>query len=581
MWRYENLLVLDEQYRVDAQDLICARLPNYSAEHSAKLCGGAPNDYCSRCVIDGDNTLIGVMAFSVGRLDTVEIVAFVSTKDKSGIGRFMMDAFLEEVGRRKSAILTYVEPCAQKFFAKFGFDKFIPARSMYEKIISKYVSARLMYRDLLAPIEDPEDPRFAVTQKRMKSLDVGDRLLVLVDGTMNARQAIVQEIDLIKGRVFIHYFFWNHRYDEWIFLHSPRICWDTPLPAEPPKNKGENMVTMEQVKAYNEQEFVVEKKIEMIETVGAWPSEFRNKANVQVRVEGDWVDAVVVGKTKEFCYCKFTYKDNEWFQDFPRNNIRVDGKTALDILIERNAHRRALKKQEKIEAGKKTAPVKRRPKLTIEVSPIKETTRTDSTVTSLSNRTLRKRKRDHIAASPSSSSSPTVDSYSNITCNVCGSENMTEGDHVTCESCNASVHLKCYMIDPQYHDCMQKWHCDFCLQTILSPKGVLSAKCVFCGQSREGCIMAQTLAYKWIHVKCANEIGLEFFPKERRFANFRLASPSSKKHACSVCNIAQGNTCKCLHDSCSAHAHVACVKPTWSMQVDDHAVQIFCPDHRP
>ena len=130
-WQYENLLGLDLEFRETARKLVQSRLPNYTDDHCVKLFGGSPYEFYSRCVLDESRNLVGVMAFSVGQLDTVEIVAFVSAVDGTGIGRFLMDSFVGEMKtKKKSSILTYIEPSAFPFFSRFSFIKQIPARSL-------------------------------------------------------------------------------------------------------------------------------------------------------------------------------------------------------------------------------------------------------------------------------------------------------------------------------------------------------------------------------------------------------------------------------------------------------------------
>ena len=98
---YVNLLALEPEYREQAQELVQSRLPNYSNEHCFKLLGGSPYEYLSRCVLSSESrNLVGVMAFSVGKVDTVEIVAFVSKSDRCGIGRFLMDSFVNEMNSK-------------------------------------------------------------------------------------------------------------------------------------------------------------------------------------------------------------------------------------------------------------------------------------------------------------------------------------------------------------------------------------------------------------------------------------------------------------------------------------------------
>lgn len=359
-WRYENLLCLDSILVTRARELVKARLPNYSPEHCEKLFGGSPHDYSSRCALDENETLIGVMAFRVGQLDTVEIVAFVSEKDGKGIGRFLMESFVTEM-RHKSSILTYIEPSAFAFFSRFGFSKQVPARSLYERITSKYTAAMFMYRDLLQ----------ALPTKDRKPVHVGDRLLVMVDGTMTPRQALVKDLDAETGRALVHYFFWNARHDEWIYPHSPRVRWDLPLPADPPKHVGENKATVTQVKALLTVELKKEQKSEIVENNGSWPRGIKKNAKIQVRIEGNWIDASVIQKGPMFLFCEFEYNGSKWHQDFPRESVRLgEGHpTAIELLIQRN-----VVAKRKSPTGSPRKPVKRRKpavKTSIEISPVK------------------------------------------------------------------------------------------------------------------------------------------------------------------------------------------------------------------
>jgi hypothetical protein len=329
-WRYENLLALDENFREKARLLVQSRLPNYTYEHCTKLLGGSPYEYASRCALNEENELIGVMAFTVGQMDTVEIVAFVAAQDGKGIGRFLMEAFINEMGRQnhKSAILTYIEPSAFAFFSRFGFSKNVPARSLYERITSKYVGAIFMYRDLLESL--PKVDR--------KQVCVGDRLLVVVDGTLVPRQAQIKDIEEDTGKVFVHYYFWNPRHDEWIHLHSPRIRWDLPLPPEAPKRHGENSATLKQVKEVLTAELKKEKKLEIVESNGSWPRPIKRNGIVQVRVEGNWIEATVIQKTDMYLFCEFEYKGSKWQQDFPRESVRLgpDSPTVLELLLKKS-----------------------------------------------------------------------------------------------------------------------------------------------------------------------------------------------------------------------------------------------------
>ena len=336
-WRYENLLALEPEVREKARQLVQSRLPNYTPEHCTKLFGGAMHEFSSRCALDEYNELLGVMAFTVGRMDNVEIVAFVASVDGKGIGRFLMESFVQEmtVQQRKTSILTYIEPTAFDFFSKFGFTKNVPARSLYERITSKYVGAIFMYRDLLQPL--PESER--------RDIKVGDRLLVIVDGTLVPRQALVKDVDATTGRVLIHYYFWNPRHDEWIYPHSPRICWEMPLPKSPPKRFSDNMVTKHQVEKLMSAELKKEKKSEILASSGSWPRAIKRFGPVQVKVEGNWIDAKVVQKADAYLLCEFEYNGSMWHQDFPRESVRLgeDQPTVLESLLKRPIKPRAPK----------------------------------------------------------------------------------------------------------------------------------------------------------------------------------------------------------------------------------------------
>ena len=334
-WKYENLLKLELEYREKARLLVQSRLPNYTAAHCTKLLGGSPYEFSSRCVLSHDE-LIGVMAFTVGKLETVEIVAFVSFQDKKGIGRFLMESFVSEmtIQGKKSAILTYIEPSAFDFFSRFGFSKTVPARSLYERITSKYVGALFMYKELLITLPKGD---------RDRSVSVGDRLLIVVDGTLIPRQAIVKEIDSESGKVYVHYFFWNNRHDEWIHLHSPRVRWDLPLPPEAPKHAGENCLTRTQVEELLSAELKKEKKSELVESNGSWPRSIKRNVMVQVKIEGNWIIARVLQKTDLYLFCEFEYNGTTWQQDFPRESVRLgdDHPTVLEDLLKRSIKRKS------------------------------------------------------------------------------------------------------------------------------------------------------------------------------------------------------------------------------------------------
>jgi hypothetical protein len=361
-WRFENLLGLDVELREKARSLVQSRLPNYTTEHCVKLFGGSPHEYASRCALDESGSMLGVMAFTVGKLGTVEIVAFVSFQDGKGIGRFLMESFVAEMkSTNKSAILTYIEPSAFAFFSRFGFSRNVPARSLYEKITSKYVGAIFMYRELLEPLGAD------ATERCVKE---GDRLLVMVDGTLTPRQAVVKKVDSETGKVFIHYFFWNPRYDEWIFTHSPRVRWDIPLPEEPPRRFGDNMVTKEQVEKLVDLELAKEKKSEILTSNGSWPRSIKKFGQVQVRIEGNWINAKVLQKSDLYVFCEFQYNGEKWNQDFPRESVRLgDGEpSVLEALLKRSVVR---KKPSKSTPVKKASKRRRSSVQTMELTPPK------------------------------------------------------------------------------------------------------------------------------------------------------------------------------------------------------------------
>jgi len=614
-WVYENLLGLDPVYREKAQELVQSRLPNYSREHCVKLFGGSPYEFLSRCVLDENGDVVGVMAFCVGKLNTVEIVAFVAKTDGIGIGRFLMESFVTDMKlKKKSSILTYIEPSAFPFFSRFEFSKQVPARSLYEKITSKYVAAIFMYRNLLEPITE-------LHNRPGKNLKIGDRLLVTVDGTLIPRQALVKDIRSDIGMIHIHYFFWNPRHDEWIYTHSPRIRFDLPLPPEPPKNKGENSVTVAQVKGIVETEMEAMKKVDVVTDRGYWPKEIKRGAVVQVRIEGEWIAAKVISKNDHFCYCSFEYNGSQWHQDFPRESIRLitseeNGKTILEILMERKIRAKPTKRVRTLSDGDDVV-VKRRKKGTstktttpIELSPFKSskslagrlvaTAGDDEILPYVSDRALRKQKRDAddeikplwILTSPgdggdvkSSNSPETVDTTtSSHTCSVCDD---SHGVVLHCTTCEASVHPSCYMMDPLKPLSTSCWNCDICVELKLSVNRRLEGKCICCNKTRkqDSAVMAQTLTYKWIHVKCALMLGLEFFQRERRFDRILLNSPKkgdgNEGLNCISCNTNCGTLFKCMDSTCSVHAHAGCMND-WNVKVmwnGERDVKIFCPPH--
>ena len=363
-WSYHNLLAIDVGFRESARELVKRRLPNYSEAHCERILGGSPYEYLSRCALDGDESLLGVISFAVGELSTVEIVAFVSKQDGLGIGRFLMESFVSEMREKlKSSILTYIEPSAFAFFSRFAFSNKVPARSLYERITSKYVGATLMYRDLLEP---------CLHSNQIIIPAIGDRVLVIVDGTLVPRQALVKKVDPSSGKIYIHFYFWNSRHDEWIYPHSPRVRWDLPLPPEPPKHMGENTATAQQLKQLFEREIKKERKGEIVLSNGSWPRGVKKGGPVQVKIEGNWVDAKVIEKTEEYLFCEFQYNDSEWQQDFPRDSVRLgEGQaTVFETLINsRNLSNRKEKKVNNSSSSRKKSVAKRKTTRKIELTP--------------------------------------------------------------------------------------------------------------------------------------------------------------------------------------------------------------------
>ena len=597
LWQYDNLLALDLKYREEAQLLVQSRLPNYSKDHCVKLFGGSPYEFLSRCVLDENKALIGVMAFCVGKLDTVEIVAFVAKTDGVGIGRYMMESFIGEMkAKKKSSILTYIEPSAFEFFSKFDFTKSVPARSLYEKITSKYVAAIFMYRNLLDVIAPEQRPR---------TVREGDRLLITVDGTLIPRQAVVKSIDEKNGLALVHYYFWNPRHDEWIYTHSPRIRYDLPLPPEPPKNKGENQVTISEAKTIVESERDKIKKTMNLEECGYWPKGIKKKAEVQVLIEGEWIHAKVINKNDMYCYCEFEYNGSKWNQDFPRESIRLPdiGKTVVELCIDKKVapkkrKREATSEGGKISVGSQVKKVQRSSKKLntnpIELSPVKPSG-------TPSDRLARKQKRQglqlgHIPISDSvdmfgkspetadTSPSPTRSEY---TCSVCKDDH---GFVLHCALCNVAVHPACYLIDKRKFFPPKEWFCDTCVEQRLSSRRreKLEPTCVCCGQDRiKGGAMVQTVGYKYIHIRCGLMLGLDFHPIERRFSRVVGESPKSPLKTvgdpCSVCEMKSGPQVYCSDDSCSNHAHFGCIQ-NWNVSVKvnfngERNVKIFCSSH--
>jgi hypothetical protein len=480
----------------------------------------------------------------------------------------------------------------------------VPARSLYEKITSKYVAAIFMYRNLLEPIEPAEN-------RPGLNLSIGDRILVTVDGTLIPRQAIVKNIRSDIGMIYVHYIFWKTSHDEWLYTHSPRVRLDLPVPPDPPKNKGENMVTVAQVKGIVETEIEAMKKVDVVTDRGYWPKGIKKGAIVDVLIEGEWIHgAKVLEKNEMFCYCSFEYNGVIWNQDFPRESIRLldaDGRSVLDMLMDRKI---SGKKRSTRNGDTSTAPKKKRKidKVQIEISPIKSAPKRIgvSDVVGLSQRAMRKQKRDasesirplwiltspcEDATVPSTLNSPeTVDTlipsssgFSEFTCSVCDDNH---GLVLHCSTCEVSVHPSCYLMDPIKPLSANSWNCDMCVEMKLSGKKRLEGKCVCCNLGRShGGVMAQTLTYKWIHVKCALMLDLEFFQKERRFQRFFPTSPkkltNQPSNTCETCKSTTGTTFNCSFESCCLHAHVGCMND-WDIQVNcagERDVKIFCPLH--
>ena len=538
-WMYENLLAIDPEYRMKARELVKSRLPSYTEEHCEKLLGGSPYEYLSRCVLNEDRQLIGVMAFAVGQLGTVEIVAFVSSQDGKGIGRCLMEHFVAEMkGKQKSSILTYIEPSAFEFFSRFGFSKHIPARSLYEKITSKYVRSIFMYKELLEP-QDPPSIRPAV----------GDRILVMVDGTLTPRQAVVKDIRMETGEIFVHYFFWNTRYDEWIFSHSPRVRYDLPLPPEPPKTASENMPTTNQVKKVLEVELKKEKKFELVHNSGSWPKGIKKGAPVQVSIEGNWIKANVIEKTDQFLYCEFEYNGTTWMQDFPRDMVKLpDGQgTLLDELLARKTIEKKRKKKEENQQDqlpkKKNKP--KPEKIQIELSP--EYKNSD-------------RKRRRIEQQP-------IEDLEDLECSVC---RETENRVLVCGRCKLTTHPSCNMGDLVVSS---PWICDLCTQCLVDRP--VSPPCAFCGEKGES-IMKSTSDFKWVHTRCAIMAGLSYHSKSKQFSAIKPLSPSKGPSQCELCDSIGGNAVSC--DECKATGHVACIqKAGWKVILVPHR-RIICPN---
>ena len=597
LWQYDNLLALDVGYRDEAQALVQSRLPNYSKDHCFKLFGGSPYEFLSRCVLDDMKKLIGVMAFCVGKIDTVEIVAFVAKTDGIGIGRFLMQSFVSEMkAKKKSSILTYIEPSAFPFFSRFDFTKAVPARSLYEKITSKYVAAIFMYRNLLDPIPIKDRPQ---------KVCVGDRLLITVDGTLIPRQAIVKEIDETNGLALVHYYFWNPRHDEWIFTHSPRIRYDLPLPPEPPKNKGENQVTISEAKTIVKSEMEKMKKTINLEECGYWPKGIKKKAQVQVLIEGEWIGAKVINKNDMYCYCEFEYNGSQWHQDFPRESIRLPevGKTVVELCMEKKvAPKKRKRTSEAPKSGsftdlenKKIKRTTKRPILNpIELSPMK------AAGTGPSDRFVRKQKREGLTLaecndsidilfgnSPETADTSPSPTRSEHTCSVCKDDH---GFVMQCALCSVSVHPACYLIDNRKFFPSKEWFCDTCVDMRLGNRRRDRSEptCLFCGLDRKGGgAMAQTVDYKYIHVRCGLMLELDFHPVERKFARVAVDSPKTTSKViripCAVCGQTAGPKISCCEDSCNNHAHFSCMQ-NWSVDAKvnsngDRDVKFFCPSH--
>ena len=392
-----------------------------------------------------------------------------------------------------------------------------------------------MYRDLLRP---------CLTSSR-RSLAVGDRLLVLVDGTFGPRQALIKQVRESDGMILIHYFFWSPRHDEWIYPHSPRICWDLELPPDPPKRKGDNRVTTSEAKGIWESDVAKERKRELVESARIWPKGIKKNGPVQVRIEGDWVNAKVLEKNDHFCYCEFEDKGLKWLQDFPRDSVRLpdSDKSVIETLL---AKKQIPKKPLKTESKTADActPKKRKKKslaVSVEVSPPKVSKIVSLDGELISDRVARKRKRDMeelvLSGSPATSVGSirlpeTCDSpemVSEYTCSICDSNNSLV---LHCKQCGVNAHAHCYMYDPSLIIVPIDWLCDTCKECLLRGSLKFNPSCVVCGKTRRDTlgVMTQTMDYKAIHVKCAHAVNLDFVPAERRFFAYRHPSPKSSVH---------------------------------------------------
>ena len=589
-WQYENLLGLDLEFRETARKLVQSRLPNYTDDHCVKLFGGSPYEFYSRCVLDESRNLVGVMAFSVGQLDTVEIVAFVSAVDGTGIGRFLMDSFVGEMKtKKKSSILTYIEPSAFPFFSRFSFIKQIPARSLYERITSKYVRSIFMYRDLLEPI--PVGDRRPVA--------VGDRLLVMVDGTMVPRQAQVKEIDTATGRMLVHYYFWNARHDEWIYPHSPRIRWDLPLPDEPPKKQGENKTTSSQVKELFAVEMKNEKKLELFTNNGSWPRGVKKGGAIQVRLEGNWLDAKIVEKGEMYLYCQFEYHGTTWLQDFPRDALRLaEGQTSvIDALLQRKGvpvpKRKRAASEEPVKPRKYTKRVVKNP---IELTPPLKSSRRRTSVSEPvtecaipqspgeSNRALRKRLREE-TDSPDLHGKSDTDTHATpsdlvlgVECSICLSE-AHEKRMLVCMGCGLGAHSECNVVNVSLGK--NGWVCDLCREIRIGNHKI-NPRCVCCSQKGRY-VMSPTLDFKWVHVRCARLFRLDFHPNTGQYSAIRSVHSPSKaapegSPICLACKSATGSLLVCMNSECDRVTHVACGSD-WKLDIGTGEAVVLCPEH--
>ena len=522
-WQYGNLLSLEIEFRDEARVLLQSRIPSYPSLHCAKLLGGSPHQYSSRCVLEPEtNKLLGVMAFSVCELKTVEIVAFVSNIDGKGIGRFLMQNFVTEMQQNgQCAILTYVEPSALEFFTRMGFTTRVPARSLYERVVSKYVKATLMYCDLCVTTNHHTPP----------AVSIGDKLMVLVDGTMTPRQCIVK--DFSNGLLFVHYIYWSSRNDEWIHPNSPRILWGVETP---PVLQGLNRVTANELKALNVQAFEKQKKLDLVKLTNCWLRGIKKNAKVNVRVDGMWIPAIVVEKGDLFCYCEFEHGGQKWLQDFPRESIKLSDsdKSVLDTLLAKkqlkkpkNAPVNIIAKNplagkvhtSKVPTGKlhsRDVPTGKVHKGTPNTGKLaKKKTQIVLLPIEISPHRRAVRARREQEELPSAPPMP----YIQYECSVCMQTNPPSVLH--CKQCGLNAHAECYMQAPPRNP--NSWQCDTCKECCIRGSMKFNPACVACGKTRTETmsVMAQCLDYRYIHVKCAREANLEFVASERRFFKFK------------------------------------------------------------